>query len=222
MNAAPLDCIASYTMKKAHYVADSGKREQTGLSQQHEGVAIPSTDVPWISAAQLAKEGGCSARRVRDLVQLGLVSKAVGQGRARRYTQDHVEQLKAVMRALDEAAFTRAELLWVLDRDTPSRLRRQARDIELLAGPRDGHARVGEVQVEECLTFSVAGPVAQHQRRFLAKLIATIAEDLRKRADAAERLRARLTLPRSSRASARAGEESDRLPASDRPPTANS
>jgi DNA-binding transcriptional MerR regulator len=197
VNAAPLGCIASYTMKKAHYVADSGKREQTGLSQHLEDMATPSTGVPRISAAQLAKEVGCSVRRVRDFVQLGLVGKAVGQGRARRYTQDHVEQLKAVMHALDEAAFTRAELLWVLDRETPSRLRRQAREVELLAGPREGRARVHVVQVEGRLTFSVAGSIALHERRLLTNLVATIARELRARADFAEEWRAQLAVNRS-------------------------
>lgn len=196
-------------------MAHSERRTRVVLARQYAS-NHSSTDMPWISAAQLAEEAGCSVRRVRDLVQLGLVSKAVGQGRARRYTRTHVEQLLAVMHALDQASLTRAELLWALDRDTPSRLRRQAANIELLLGPRDRHGRVREVRVDGHLTISVAGPVAQHQKRFLTKLIATIAEDLRIRADVAEQLRARLALPRSSKGSARAGGESDRLPGDNR------
>ena len=185
-------------------MADSDRWTRVVLAGQH-GLNHSSTDIPWMSAAQLAEEAGCSVRRVRDLVQLGLVSKAVGQGRARRYTRAHVEQLRAAMHALDEANLTRAELLWALDRDTPSRLRRQAANIELLLGRRDRHARVHEVRVDGHLTISVAGPVAQHQKRFLAKLITTIAEDLRNRAAVAEQLRTRMTLPRSSKGSARTG-----------------
>lgn len=185
-------------------MADSDRRTRVVLAGPH-GLNHSYTDIPWMSAAQLAEEAGCSVRRVRDLVQLGLVSKAVGQGRARRYTRAHVEQLRAVMHALDQANLTRAELLWALDRDTPSRLRRQAANIELLLGPRDRHARVHEVRVDGYLAISIAGPIAQHQKRFLAKLITTIAEDLRDRADAAEQLRARMTLPRSSKGFRHAG-----------------
>lgn len=218
MHAARPQCIAFYTTKEDRYVAHSKRPRQDGPAQGNGAQEQSPTDASWITAAQLAEEAGCTVRRVRDLIQLGLVSRAIGKGRARRYTPTHVKQLQAVVQALDQANLTRGELLWVLDRDTPSRLRRQARDLELLAGPRDGSARVVEVQVEGVLTVSIAGTIAQHHRRLMTKTLGAFAQDLRARADLAERLRARLAIPPSLARSARASggsEESLRESAQD-------
>lgn len=176
-------------------MAQSNERKQSGTSSSGSTSDDSLADPCWFNADQLAEEVGCSVRRVRDLIQLGLVRRAVGQGRARQYTWSHVKQLRAVLHALDEANLTRGELLWVLDRDTPSRLRRQARDLEQLAGPRDRAARVLEVRVEGVLTVSIAGPIARHQRHLLRQALGTFAQDLRAKADFAESLRARLATP---------------------------
>lgn len=176
-------------------MAQSKERMQSGTSPSSGTSDDSPADPSWLNAAQLAEEVGCSVRRVRDLIQLGLVRRAVGQGRARRYAPSHAKQLRAVLHALDEANLPRGELLWVLDRDTPSRLRRQARDLEQLAEPRGRAARVVEVRVEGVLTVSIAGPIARHQRQLLSQALGTVAQELRAKADFAERLRARLATP---------------------------
>lgn len=201
MHGAHPDCIALYTLKEARYVAQPKRPKHSGHAQGDSATRQPRGETHRITAAKLAEEAGCSVRRVRDLVQLGLISRAIGEGRARRYTRAHVEQLRTVLRALDQAGLTRSELLWVLDRGTPTRLRRQAHDLGLLLRPSERRPRIYEIELEGHLSIAIAGPVEQHQASFLAKILARIADELRSRADAAEELRARLTLPRTSIAS---------------------
>lgn len=142
---------------------------------------------------EVATLGGCSHRQLRELVELGLVNRAVGKGHAARYLKSHVEQLQGVLQALQESKLSKQGLRWVLDRDTPNRLRRQAIEVERLGGPLDGHERLDEVTLDLGLRLAATGTFSVHHQSTVKRVLASVAVVLRDEADRVEALRRSLS-----------------------------
>lgn len=155
--------------------------------------AMETGNLSCFGAVELARRGGCDHRKLRELIELGLVNKAIGKGRAAKYFEGHVEQLRAVLHALDEHDLSKPELRWVLDPDTPHRLRRQARAAEHLSGPTDSPGRVENVALDIGLQLSLTGSMPKHLEASARRVLASIAGVLRAEADRVEALRKNLT-----------------------------
>ena len=65
--------------------------------------------------ADVARRAGCAPRRVRHLIQRGLVPKAAGRGRESRFDQRHVRQVMAVQALLKEGRYRIGDLAELLD-----------------------------------------------------------------------------------------------------------
>lgn len=156
--------------------------------------AETASSVEFFGAVELARRGGCSHRELRELIELGLVSKATGKGPAAKYFESHVEQLKAVLLAKDKLGLSKPELRSILDPDTPHRLRRQALSVERLFGPADGRRRVEQVALDLSLRLTRTGVLPDHLKSSAKKVALCIAETLRSEADRVESCRRSLTI----------------------------
>lgn len=63
-----------------------------------------------LTLEQVAAKSGCSARRIRRLIELGLLLRAKKVGARAAYSARHVQQARAVQRLLAEGQYTLAEL----------------------------------------------------------------------------------------------------------------
>ena len=145
-------------------------------------------------AVELARRGGCRYRELRALIEHGLVNKAVGRGRGALYFESHLNQLKAVVQAKETLGLSIPELCWVLDAETPGRLRREARAVERLVAAFDGRERVEEVPLEFGLHLTKTSVGSNHLKAGGQKIAASVAQALRAEADRVESIRHRLTI----------------------------
>lgn len=73
----------------------------------------PQVDQECLSLQDVAERTRCSKRRIRQLIELGLVDKAGNVGAKFSYTGLHVRQAHAVEKLVREGRYTLKELAWL-------------------------------------------------------------------------------------------------------------
>lgn len=94
------------------------KRPPNVVARLQNGLPFwPQESQQSLSLQEAANRSGSSRRRVRLLIELGLVDRALKVGARASYSELHVRQIQAVERLLDEGRYKLTELAWLNNPD---------------------------------------------------------------------------------------------------------